>query len=257
MESTPSVIGLFLAGIIAGAINSVAGGGSLISFPALIAFGIPPIPANATNTAAVLPGSISSSIAYRKDLLGHYDGPFLSLFLPSLAGGLIGAVVLAATPSELFSRIVPFLILFATILFAGRDYFSHLMNSSSQTTGSISLMARMWGFSFQFFVAAYGGYFGAGIGILMLASFSLMGMRDIHKMNAMKTLLASIINGTALLYFIMRGLIVWPVALIMASGAILGGYLGARMAKRVNQKVLWLFIVAVGLSVSAWMFFRM
>jgi uncharacterized protein len=257
LESISAFAGLFLAGIFAGAINSVAGGGTLISFPALIAFGIPPIHANATNTAAVLPGSISSAVAYRKDLHGHHNGPFLSLFLPSLLGGLLGAVVLAATPDKLFSRIVPFLILFATILFGGRDYFSRLTNSSPKTAGSIGRMARTWGFCFQLFVAAYGGYFGAGIGILMLASFSLMGMRDIHKMNAMKALLASVINGTALFYFVLRGLIVWPVALLMASGAIIGGYLGARLAKKVNQKALWLFIVAVGLSVSIWMFLRL
>jgi len=106
-------------------------------------------------------------------------------------------------------------------------------------------------------VAAYGGYFGAGIGILMLASFSLMGMHDIHKMNAMKTFLASVINGTALFYFILRGLIVWPIAILMACGAIIGGYLGARLAKRVNQRILGLFIVAIGFAVSVWLFLRL
>jgi uncharacterized protein len=257
LESALGIIGLFVAGIVAGAINSVAGGGSLISFPALIAFGIPPIPANATNTAAVLPGSISSAVAYRNDLPGRHDGPFLSLFLPSLAGGLLGAVVLAVTPAELFSRIVPFLILFATILFGGRDYFTQVVNARSGASGPISSLARLWGFSFQFFVAAYGGYFGAGIGILMLASFGLMGMRDIHRMNAMKTFLASVINGTALFYFYLRGLIVWRIAILMACGAIIGGYLGARLAKRVNQRILGLFIVAVGLAVSLWMFLRL
>ncbi|MBP1607962.1 MAG: hypothetical protein H6Q04_197 [Acidobacteria bacterium] len=257
MESALGIVGLFGAGVVAGAINSVAGGGSLISFPALIAFGIPPIPANATNTAAVLPGSISSAAAYRKDLPGRHEGPFISLFLPSLAGGLLGAVVLAVTPSELFSRMVPFLILFATILFSGREYFARLVNARSDEPGPISRLARLWGFSFQLFVAAYGGYFGAGIGILMLASFSLMGMHDIHKMNAMKTFLASVINGTALFYFILRGLIVWPIAILMACGAIIGGYLGARLAKRVNQRILGLFIVAIGFAVSVWLFLRL
>jgi uncharacterized protein len=256
LESVLGVVGLFLAGIFAGAVNSVAGGGSLISFPALIAFGIAPIPANATNTAAVLPGSISSAIAYRHDLPGRHDRLLPMLFLPSLVGGLLGAVVLAVTPAELFSHIVPFLILFATILFGGRDYFTRLANAGPEGTSPVRHLGPLWGFSFQLFVAAYGGYFGAGIGILMLASLSLMGMHDIHKMNAMKTFLASIINGTALFYFILRGLIVWYIAILMASGAIIGGYLGARLAKRVDQKVLRLFIVTVGLAVSGWMFFR-
>jgi uncharacterized protein len=256
LESVAAVGGLFLAGIIAGAINSVAGGGSLVSFPVLVAFGIPPIPANATNTAVVLPGSVSSAVAYRNDLPGRHDGPFLSLLLPSLAGGLLGAVALAVTPAELFSRAVPFLILFATILFGGREYFTRLVNTGSRSFGAISSLARLWGFSFQLFVAAYGGYFGAGIGILMLASFSLMGMRDIHKMNAMKTFLASVINSTALFYFILRGLVVWQIAILMACGAIIGGYLGARLAKKVNQRALVLFIVAVGLAASAWLFLR-
>jgi uncharacterized protein len=257
LESALTISGLFLAGIVAGAINSVAGGGSLISFPALIAFGIPPIPANATNTAAVLPGSISSAVAYRNDLPGWHDGPLLSLFLPSLTGGLLGAVVLAVTPAELFSRIVPFLILFATILFGCRNCFTNLVHARSGASGRIGSLTRLWGFSFQFLVAAYGGYFGAGIGILMLASFSVMGMRDIHRMNALKTFLATAINGTALFYFILRGLIVWRIAILMACGAIIGGYLGARLAKKVNQRALGLFIVAVGLAVSLWMFLRL
>jgi len=257
LESALGIGGLFFAGIVAGAINSVAGGGSLISFPALIAFGINPISANATNTAIVLPGSISSAFAYRNDLPGRHNGTFLSLFLPSLAGGLLGAVVLVITPGALFSRMVPYLILFATILFGVRDYFTNFASAGKGASGSISGFARLWGFSFQLFVASYGGYFGAGIGILMLASFSLMGMRDIHKMNAMKTFLASVINSTALLYFILRGLIVWRIAILMACGAIIGGYLGARLAKKVNQRALGFFIVAVGIAVSVWMFFRL
>lgn len=246
---------LFAAGIVAGAINSVAGGGTLVSFPALVAFGVPPIEANATNTAAVCPGALSSACAYRHDL-PREGGLLLILLLPSLLGGLFGAVVLAITPQELFSQIVPFLVLFATVLFGGHDLFSRLINVDPNSTERVGTLGRAWGFSFQLFVAAYGGYFGAGIGILMLASLGLMGLHDIHRMNAMKTLLASIINGTALLYFILRRLVVWPLAVLMAAGAIIGGYLGARLAKRVDQRWLRLFVVAVGLIVSAWLFFR-
>jgi len=248
-------VGLFVAGIVAGAINSVAGGGTLISYPALIAFGIPPVPANATNTAAVCPGAMSSAVAYRHDL-PRDRGLLTTLLLPSLLGGLLGAWVLAITPDRLFARIVPFLVLFATVLFASRDRFSRYLNSKPWGREGVGNTGRVWGFCFQLFVAAYGGYFGAGIGILMLASLGLMGLGDIHRMNALKTFLASLINGTALVYFTIKKLVVWPVALLMAAGAILGGYAGARLAKRVDQKRLQMFIVVVGLVVSAWLFYK-
>jgi uncharacterized protein len=255
MEHFAGMVGLFVAGVIGGAINSVAGGGTLISFPALIAFGVPSIIANATNTAAVCPGSISSALAYRHDMPAG-GGLLWTLILPSLFGGLVGAVVLAVTPESLFAHIVPFLILFATLLFGTRDYIARLFNFDHNRGEQVSSAGRVWGFCFQFFVAAYGGYFGAGIGILMLASLSLMGFRDIHRMNAIKTVLASIINGTALVYFILHRLIAWPLAILMAVGAVIGGYLGAHFAKGVDQKILRPFIVAVGLLVSLWLFTR-
>jgi uncharacterized membrane protein YfcA len=254
LDSLPGLIGLFVAGVVAGAINSVAGGGTLISFPSLIAFGVLPVPANATNTAAVCPGALSSAYAYRHDLPKQH-GLLTLLILPSLIGGLLGAWVLAATP-DLFARIVPFLVLFATVLFAFRKHFARRLGFSPAGDAHPSPGARVWGFFFQLFVAAYGGYFGAGIGILMLASLGIMGLRDIHMMNALKTILATLINGMALIYFIIKGLVIWHIALLMAAGAMLGGYAGARLAKRVNQNHLQMFIVAVGLFVSAWLFFR-
>ena len=253
MDSLVGLAGLFVAGVIAGAINSVAGGGTLVSFPALIAFGVPSVPANATNTAAVCPGAVSSAVAYRDDLPA--DRRLLwTLLLPSFVGGLLGAVILAVTPEQVFRRIVPFLVLFATVLFGGRDYFARWFKVASQEGKQVTPMARVWGFCFQLFVAAYGGYFGAGIGILMLASLGLMGLRDIHQMNALKTLLSSLINGIALLYFAVKGLVVWHIALLMAAGAVCGGYWGARIAKRIDQNYLRFFIMAVGLVVSAWLF---
>ncbi len=255
MSPVLGLIGLFLAGCIAGAINSVAGGGTLISFPALIAFGVAPVPANATNTAAVCPGALSSAFAYRHDL-PRQRGLLTLLLLPSALGGLLGAWVLGITPNWLFARIVPFLVLFATILFGFRDRVAGRLNFGHEGSESTSLGGRIWGFCFQLFVAAYGGYFGAGIGILMLASLGVMGFRDIHQMNAIKTVLSTLINGVALFYFIAKGLVVWTIALLMAAGAILGGYAGARLAKRVDQKYLRIFIVAVGLFVSFWLFLR-
>ncbi len=255
VENLAGLAGLFLAGIVGGAINSVAGGGTLVSFPALIGYGVPTIVANATNTAAVCPGSISSAFAYRHDMPSG-GGLLWTLLLPSLAGGLAGAIVLAITPETLFARLVPFLILFATLIFGSRDFFARLITPRHEGGERVGLGAKVWGFCFQFFVAAYGGYFGAGIGILMLASLSLMGLRDIHRMNAIKTVLATVINGTALVYFILRHLVYWPLAILMACGCIVGGYLGAHYAKSVDQKVLRLFIVVVGLLVSLWLFIR-
>jgi uncharacterized membrane protein YfcA len=248
-------IGLFITGILGGAINSVAGGGTLISFPSLIAFGVPSILANATNTAALCPGALSSALAYRSDL-PKQRGLLMTLLLPSLLGGLLGAVILAFTPQRLFDRIVPFLVLFATVLFGGREFLARLVRIDPNPGEHVGTLARIWGFCFQLFVAAYGGYFGAGMGILMLASLGLMGLRDIHGMNAMKAIFGFIINGMALIYFILRGLVVWNLAVLMAVGAITGGYVGARLAKRVDQRVLRGFIVVTGLVVSAWLFVR-
>ncbi len=255
MVSVAGLAGLAVASIIAGAINSVAGGGTLVSFPALIAFGVPPVPANATNTAAVCPGSLSSAVAYRHDL-PNQQSVLVTLLVPSLIGGLLGAWILAITSNWLFARIVPFLVLFATLLFAFRDRFSGVLHVGAAGEEYLSAKGRAWGFCFQLFVAAYGGYFGAGIGILMLASLAIMGFHDIHRMNAIKTILGFLINGTALIYFAIKGLVVWPIALLMATGAVIGGYAGARLAKRVDQNHLRLFITAVGLIVSAWLFYR-
>lgn len=258
METTLGLAALFIAGIIAGAINSVAGGGTLITFPALIAYGIPEVVANATNTAVVWPGTVSSALAYRDDLTRERR-LLLILLLPSFLGGLLGAVVLVVTPERVFAIIVPFLVLFATLIFAASDWIKKVASRDAGQdihTESVGWANGLWGFFFQLFVATYGGYFGAGMGILMLASLSIMGLRDIHRMNALKTVLGTTINGIALVYFIMRGLIVWNIAIMMALGAIIGGYAGARLAKRVNQAVLRAFIVVIGLSVSLYLLAR-
>jgi uncharacterized protein len=254
MEMILGWSGLFVAAFIAGAINSVAGGGSLISFPALVAFGVPAVMANATNTAAMWPGSLSSAVAYRKDTELYRD-LLWTLVLPSVLGGLLGAVVLVITPPELFDRIVPFLVLFATLLFAFRDPITRMFkfgNGDEQVT----TFGRVWGFLFQLFVATYGGYFGAGIGILMLGSLSVMGLRDIHRMNGLKTILGTLINVLAFIFFAFKGLVIWPLGILMATGAIIGGYVGARTAKRVDQRYIRGFVIATGLVVSVWLFLK-
>jgi len=245
--------GLFLAATVAGAVNSVAGGGSLISFPALLAAGQPAILANATNTAALWPGSIASAVAYGRQT-SLYRGLLPALLVPSIAGGLLGAFVLVSTPPDLFDRVVPFLVLFATLLFAARGRISHWTGQSPGAGEHVTRAGRVWGFLFQLLVATYGGYFGAGIGILMLASLGLMGLRDIHRMNALKTILGALINVIAFVFFAAKGLVVWPLAALMASGAIAGGYVGARTAMRVDPRWVGRFVIAVGLAVSVWLF---
>jgi uncharacterized membrane protein YfcA len=254
MENLLGSAVLFIAAAIAGAINSVAGGGSLISFPSLIGFGVPSIPANATNTATLWPGSLSSALAYSKDTKLYRD-LLLPLVTPSIIGGLLGALALVVTPPELFDEIVPFLVLFATLLFAFRDQINRLLNLGGGEERVTSL-GRVWGFLFQLFVATYGGYFGAGIGILMLGSLSVMGLRDIHRMNGLKTILGTFINFIAFIFFAIKGLVVWNLALLMVVGAIVGGYGGARLAKRVDQNYIRAFVIAVGLFVSTWLFFK-
>lgn len=260
IEQIIGLLFLFVAAVIGGAINSVAGGGSLIAFPALVVFGVDKIIANATNTAALWPGTIGSVWAYRHDLK-----PLLRLLVlllvPSFVGGLLGALLLTRTPPALFGRIVPLLVLFATLIFAARDVFNRLAARNIEAMrradeGHISLGARVWGILFQLFVATYGGYFGAGIGILMLASLSVMGLQDIHRMNALKVALAFVINGVALAFFALSGIVHWPLAILMGAGGLVGGYLGATYAKRVNQAHLRAFVVVMGLVASAYLFVR-
>jgi uncharacterized membrane protein YfcA len=254
MEITLGLVGLFLAAMLAGALNSVAGGGSLISFPALVAFGQPAILANATNTAALWPGTLSSAVAYSRDT-DPYRDLLLPLIIPSMIGGFMGALALVITPPELFDTIVPFLVLLATLLFAFRDVFTRWLRLG---TGEerVGTWGRLWGFLFQLFIATYGGYFGAGIGILMLGSLSVMGLRDIHRMNGLKTILGTMINVIAFIFFAVKGLVVWRLAPVMAVGAIIGGYVGARAAKRVNPRFIRVFVIIIGLAVSGWLFLR-
>lgn len=254
-EGTLVWIGLFGAAALAGVVNSVAGGGSLISFPALVAAGQPALLANATNTAALWPGTLSSALAYRRDT--PLDRDLLwTLLVPSVTGGLLGAFVLVSTPASLFDRIVPFLVLFATLLFALREPITRWTRGGETFEDHVTTGGRVWGFVFQLFVATYGGYFGAGIGILMLGSLSVMGLRDIHRMNGLKTILVTLINIIAFGFFVVKGLVVWRLAILMAVGAIVGGWLGARAAKRVDQSWLRGFVTCVGLGVSLWLFLK-
>lgn len=237
----PAVI--FAAAFLAGAINSVAGGGTLVSFPTLVWIGRDPILANATNAVALWPGSFASMFGFRRQISGSLDW-ILMLGAPSLLGGALGAFLLLRTPSQTFARLVPFLILAATLLIALQEPISRLFNRNP--SDSPSPMWRAGAIAFQFLVAVYGGYFGAGIGILMLAALGLLGLSDIHRMNGLKNLFAFSINAVASIYFVISGKVIWGDALIMSAGAVLGGYGGANLALRLGRKVVRAAVVAIG-----------
>jgi uncharacterized membrane protein YfcA len=246
---------LLATAVLAGALNSVAGGGSFLSFPALIFTGVPPIQANATNSVALWPGSIAGAGAYRKELAGQRS-ILLLLSGVSLVGGLIGAVLLLHTPKDTFTRLIPFLLLFATLLFAfGRRIAAILRRHRS--AGHANPRALSVGVALvQLVIATYGGFFGGGIGILMLASLSLTGMENVHEMNAVKTVLTSCINGIAVVTFIVAGAIYWPEALVMIVGAIAGGYGGAAAARKLPPEAVRWFVIAVGLIMTVVFFIK-
>ncbi len=243
---------LVCAGFIAGVMNSIAGGGTILTFPALIFAGLGAIDANATSTVALLPGSLAGVLGYRRNM--RAAAPWIRRFaLASLLGGLIGGVLLTLTPSKTFEWLVPFLILFATLLFMARGFFARLVKCETHPGSARWLVGAAL---FQFAVAIYGGYFGAGIGILMLASLGMLGISKIHEMNAVKTVLAFLINLIAAIYFVMKGLIHWEAAGAMTFGAISGGYLGAFFAQKVPEAFVRHLITAIGLTLAVVMFVK-
>lgn len=248
---------LIAAGCIAGLMNSIAGGGTLVTFPSLIYVGLPSIDANATSTVALLPATLGGTFGYRNKI--RHIVPWLKLFVPvSLLGGLIGGILLVQTPSKMFDAMVPFLILFATILFMAQASFVQFLGIRT-VEAHRAPPSKRWLYGsvlFQFGVAVYGGYFGAGIGILMLASLGMLGFEDIHEMNTLKVILGFLINIVAAVYFIISGLISWPDAFVMACGTVIGGYSGAHFAQKVPQKKVRSVITAIGLAISAMMFYR-
>jgi uncharacterized protein len=239
----------------AGVINSIAGGGTLLSFPALVWAGRDPVLANATSTVALWPGSLAGVYGFRRELEGGRK--WLLLFGgPSLAGGALGAALLLSTPSETFARLVPFLILFATLLLAAQEPVSRRLGGDGEARENPSLGWRAGAVVFQFLVGVYGGYFGAGIGILMLAALGLLGFRDIHRMNALKNVLAICINGVAALWFVASGAVIWSDVVVMTAAAVLGGYTGARLAYRLGRRLVRAAVVAIGLLMSLSFFLR-
>jgi uncharacterized membrane protein YfcA len=245
---------VFVAAFLAGAINSVAGGGTLLTVPTMIWIGIPAINANATSAVALWPGSLSGAWGFRREMAGA-DRRVFALLVPSLIGGLAGAVLLNYTPADLFERIVPWLILFATCLFMAQGPLQRRFDLTTVHDARSHWLS--WTMIFQLAVGLYGGYFGAGIGIMMLAALSLMGHTDIHQMNGIKNLLAVAINGIAILYLAFTDLILWPQAVGMAAGAIAGGVAGAGTARRLGRPVVRRIVIAVGFAMAAATFVRL
>jgi uncharacterized membrane protein YfcA len=238
---------LFAASTLAGAVNAVAGGGSLITFPLLVWLGREPILANATNTVSLSPGSVAALHGFRHELGGLRDWIVCGT-LPSLAGGVVGAVLLLWTPSKVFAGLVPFLILFATATFALSGPLNALARGRSSDAGerppSVGVMV------YQFFVSVYGGYFGAGIGIMMLAGLALAGMNAIHRAIALRNYYAILINGIAALYFIWLGAVAWGDAAVLTAGQVAGSLVSARLARTLPASTVRAFVVVVGVAMA-------
>ncbi len=246
-------LALVASAVGAGAMNAMAGGGTLLTFPTLVLLGVPAITANATSTVALLPGSAASLYGYRREVRRHRSW-WKALLLPSLAGGGLGAALLLRTPPRTFETLAPFLVLFATALFSLQEAARRWTESRGDVDPTGGRLAVAW--LFQFAVSVYGGYFGAGIGILMLALLGFLGVSDIHAANGLKNVLTMGINGVAAAWFVLRGAVDWPAALVLAVGAIAGGYAGARFARSIGQERARAAVVVVGLGVAGLLFLQ-
>jgi uncharacterized membrane protein YfcA len=243
---------LFAVATVSGAMNAVAGGGSFLSFPALLLAGIPPIQANATNTIALWPGILGSIGAYRNELRGEEARRVLvPLLSTGVVGGVLGGITLLYTPQQTFLKLIPWLLLSATLLFA----FSRKITAALKPHGEAALSTK-GGAAAQFLVAFYIGYFGAGAGILMMALLALLGMTQIHRINAYKTVQAAVCNGVAIVTFVVKGVIYWKFAGVMVAGSTLGGYFGAHFAQKMKAEHVRWIVIAIGVGMSAYFFWK-
>ncbi len=250
--STPDLYtSLFLlgAGLFAGAINAVAGGGTFISMPVLIYAGLPSVPANASSTVALFPGSLASIYAYRKDFEGFEKVSLKALLIVSLIGGCIGALLLIFTPSSNFDKIIPWLVLVGALAFIFGKQAGKLLQSRFKVTRTALLTG-------QFILGIYGGYFGGGAGIMMMAVWSVFGLTDIKLLNVNKTLLVGAANSIAVVIFIISGNVWWPQTCIMLVATTVGGYTGAYYARRLNQNVLRGIISVLIVLITVFFFYR-
>ena len=253
---------LFVTAFIAGGLNAVAGGGSFISFPTLIFTGVSPIAANATNNTALWVASLASAGAYRRDL-DVERRTMLILSIVSLVGGLLGSILLLYTSADIFKKLIPYLLLLATVVFIFGESFKQWLQSFDRFSSreappkdSPTSPPLVYLIIAQLIVAIYGGFFGAGIGILMLASLTFFNIKNIHAMNALKTWLGTCINGIAIVPFIFAGIIAWHQAILMAVGGALGGYFIANFARQIPSKIIRQFVSIVAISMTIYFFVR-
>lgn len=246
---------LCLSAFAAGAVNSVAGGGTLLTFPTLLGVlarksaEMAGVWANATSTLALLPGSLAGAFAYRSEL-AECRRLVLLLIAPSMIGGAVGSLLVTEFPPTVFDTLIPWLILSASVLFMIQGPLKRLTGTGRHgPPGWKTGVAVVFG---QFLIAVYGGYFGAGIGILMLAVLPFMGTQSIHQTNAAKTILAACINGVTVIIFVVKGFVIWPYALAMAVAAIAGGYVGGRVARRLPAVYVRTVVIVVGLTIGGY-----
>jgi uncharacterized membrane protein YfcA len=248
--SLVDAIVLFLAGYLSGIVNAMAGGGTFITFGAMSLLGTPPILANATSSVTQFPGYITSTLAYWSDIKLFWRGALL-LCAISAVGALVGSLILLALDSASFKVLVPWLLLAATALFAVGPWLKPKPKTASEPkVGSLA------GSTAQFFTAIYGGFFGAGMGVMMLATLGLTESGDYHRINALKNMLAMVIASLAIVVFVIGGVVAWPEAIVMIPGGAIGGYSGVWIAKRVPQGVVRAFVIAVGLFLAVYYFVK-
>jgi len=249
---TAAQIALLLgSAITAGIMNALAGGGTILTFPALLLAGVPAIQANATSTVALVPGALSSLAGYRREVGAHRQW-LTRLLVPSLLGGALGSVLLLRTPEKIFARLAPYLVLFATLLFLFQILWSPRASSGEGGERASWALASVA----QFFLAIYGGYFGAGVGILMLVVLGFLGLTDIHAMNGLKNFFGICINSVASAWFIFNGVVIWPLALLMMTGAIAGGWIGAGFARRIGKDKARIAVVLIGFGITVVLFLQ-
>lgn len=239
---------ILLAGFWAGAQNALAGGGSFITLPMLILAGLDPLAANMTSTVALFPGQVTTGLANHKLVSGTARLPFSALFIISLIGGALGGLLLLKTPPAFFARLVPWLVLFATAVFVWGNFVRKPAKEKIHMRPISAALA-------QFCIAIYGGYFGGGMSIIMLAALSMAGMTT-RTASATKNMLASVINASAVALFVFSPAVHWPKAAVLCLGAVGGGYLGALILHRINEKILRVVVVFIGITLTIGLFLR-